>query len=201
MAGARILVIDNYDSFTYNIVQELAELGADPTVVRNDAWTLDQVRAFAPDGIVISPGPGTPENPADIGISNDVIRELGPATPVLGVCLGNQCIGYVYGGRIVRAPQLMHGKTSPIYHRGEGILEGISIPFEATRYHSLIVERASLPAELKVTAETSDEIIMGLRHREHPVEGVQFHPESVMTGDGMDILRNWLARCAAPAST
>ncbi|HVL91560.1 MAG TPA: aminodeoxychorismate/anthranilate synthase component II [Actinomycetota bacterium] len=201
MSGARILVIDNYDSFTYNLVQELAELGARPTVVRNDVWTLGQVRDFAADGIVISPGPGTPAKPGDVGISNDVIREMGPSTPVLGVCLGNQCIGYVYGGRIVRAPQLMHGKTSPIYHREEGILEGIPIPFEATRYHSLIVERASLPAELKVTAETSDEIIMGLRHREHPVEGVQFHPESVMTGDGMDMLRNWLARCGAPAST
>ncbi|HEX9697744.1 MAG TPA: aminodeoxychorismate/anthranilate synthase component II [Actinomycetota bacterium] len=197
--SARILVIDNYDSFTYNIVQELAELGAEPTVVRNDVWTIDQVREFAPDGIVISPGPGTPQRREDVGISNDVIREMGPSTPILGVCLGNQCIGAVYGGRIVRAPQLMHGKTSPIYHRGEGILEGIPIPFEATRYHSLIVERASLPAELKVTAETSDEIIMGLRHREYPVEGVQFHPESVMTGDGMDILRNWLSRCAAPA--
>ena len=201
MSGARILVIDNYDSFTYNLVQEMAELGASPTVVRNDAWTLDQVRTFAPDGIVISPGPGTPENREDIGISNDVIRELGPSTPILGVCLGNQCIGYVYGAAIKRAPQLMHGKTSPIYHRGEGILADIPIPFEATRYHSLIVDRAGLPAELKVTAETADEIIMGLRHREYPVEGVQFHPESIMTPDGMSILRNFLARCPARANT
>src|SRR6266540_1781035 len=141
--SARILVVDNYDSFTYNLVQELAELGAQPTVVRNDAWTLDQVREFAPDGIVISPGPGSPENARDIGISNEVIRELGPSVPLLGVCLGHQCIGYVFGARIVRAPELLHGKTSQIYHRGEGLLDGLPIPFEATRYHSLIVERAS----------------------------------------------------------
>ena len=198
MAQARVLIVDNYDSFTYNLVQELAELGAVPTVIRNDAWTLAQVREFAPDGIVISPGPGTPENPADVGISNDVIRECGPTTPLLGVCLGNQCIGYVFGGRIARAPELVHGKTSRIYHRGEGVLDGIPIPFEATRYHSLVVDRASLPVELKVTAETSDELVMGLRHRTYPIEGVQFHPESVLTVDGMDILRNFLLRCAQP---
>jgi len=151
----RVLVIDNYDSFTYNLVQELAELGAEPTVARNDAWTLEQVRDFAPDGIVISPGPGSPENARDIGISNDVIRELGPQIPLLGVCLGHQCIGYVFGARVVRAPELLHGKTSQIYHRGEGVLDGLPIPFEATRYHSLIVERASLPHELKVTADTA----------------------------------------------
>jgi len=190
--SARILVIDNYDSFTYNLVQELAELGAEPTVVRNDAWTLDQVRAFGADGIVISPGPGTPENPRDIGISNDVIRELGPATPILGVCLGHQCIGHVYGGKIVRAPELLHGKVSAIYHRGEGVLDGMTIPFEATRYHSLIVERESLPKELKVTAETHDELVMAMRHRSHPVEGVQFHPESVLTTEGMRLLGNFL---------
>jgi anthranilate synthase component 2 len=196
---ARVLVIDNYDSFTYNLVQELAELGAEPTVVRNDAWTLEQVRDFAPDGIVISPGPGSPENARDIGISNDVIRELGPQIPLLGVCLGHQCIGYVFGSRIVRAPELLHGKTSQIYHRGEGVLDGLPIPFEATRYHSLIVERASLPHDLKVTAETHDEIVMAVRHREYPIEGVQFHPESVLTAEGMRLLRNFLKLTAEPA--
>jgi anthranilate synthase/aminodeoxychorismate synthase-like glutamine amidotransferase len=197
--AARVLVIDNYDSFTYNLVQELAELGAAPTVVRNDAWTLEQVREFAPDGIVISPGPGTPERPTDVGISNDVIRELGPSTALLGVCLGHQCIGYVFGARIVRAPQLVHGKTSQIYHRGEGVLDGLPIPFEATRYHSLVIERTSLPHELKVIAETGDELVMAVRHRTLPIEGVQFHPESVLTAEGMDILRNFLERCAQPA--
>jgi anthranilate synthase component 2 len=195
----RVLVIDNYDSFTYNLVQELAELGAEPTVVRNDAWTLDQVRDFAPDGIVISPGPGSPENARDIGISNDVIRELGPQIPLLDVCLGHQCIGHVFGGRITRAPELLHGKTSQIYHRGEGVLDGLPIPFEATRYHSLIVERASLPHDLKVTAETHDEIVMAVRHREYPIEGVQFHPESVLTSEGMRLLRNFLKLTAEPA--
>jgi len=195
-----VLVIDNYDSFTYNLVQELAELGAEPTVARNDAWTLEQVRDFAPDGIVISPGPGSPENARDIGISNDVIRELGPQIPLLGVCLGHQCIGYVFGARVVRAPELLHGKTSQIYHRGEGVLDGLPIPFEATRYHSLIVERASLPHELKVTAETHDEIVMAVRHREYPIEGVQFHPESVLTTEGMRLLRNFLKLTAEPAA-
>ncbi|TMK82937.1 MAG: aminodeoxychorismate/anthranilate synthase component II [Actinobacteria bacterium] len=195
----RVLVIDNYDSFTYNLVQELAELGAKPTVARNDAWTLEQVRDFAPDGIVISPGPGSPENARDIGISNDVIRELGPQIPLLGVCLGHQCIGYVFGARVVRAPELLHGKTSQIYHRGEGVLDGLPIPFEATRYHSLIVD-ASLPHELKVTAETHDEIVMAVRHREFPIEGVQFHPESVLTTEGMRLLRNFLKRTAEPAA-
>ena len=196
----RVLVIDNYDSFTYNLVQELAELGAKPTVARNDAWTLEQVRDFAPDGIVISPGPGSPENARDIGISNDVIRELGPQIPLLGVCLGHQCIGYVFGARVVRAPELLHGKVSQIYHRGEGVLDGLPIPFEATRYHSLIIERASLPHELKVTAETHDEIVMAVRHREYPIEGVQFHPESVLTTEGMRLLRNFLKLTAEPAA-
>jgi anthranilate synthase/aminodeoxychorismate synthase-like glutamine amidotransferase len=199
MAGARILVVDNYDSFTYNLVQELAELGAEPTVVRNDAWTIEQAREFRADGIVISPGPGTPERPSDVGISNDLIRELGPTTPLLGVCLGHQCIGHVFGGRIKRAPELVHGKTSQIYHRGEGVLDGLPIPFEATRYHSLVVERSSLPHELKVTAETGDELVMAVRHRTLPIEGVQFHPESVLTVEGMQILRNFLDRCAAAA--
>jgi anthranilate synthase/aminodeoxychorismate synthase-like glutamine amidotransferase len=200
MAGPRVLVVDNYDSFTYNIVQELAELGAEPTVVRNDAWTLEQVREHAPDGIVISPGPGTPEKPSDVGISNDLIRELGPTTPLLGVCLGHQCIGFAFGARIIRAPELVHGKTSQIYHRGEGILDGLPIPFEATRYHSLIVERSSLPHELKVTAETGDELVMAVRHRTLPIEGVQFHPESVLTAEGMQIFRNFLDRCGRPAT-
>jgi len=200
VTGVRILVVDNYDSFTYNLVQELAELGAEPTVVRNDVWTLDQVHEFAPEGIVISPGPGTPEKPSDVGISNDLIRELGPTTPLLGVCLGHQCIGYVFGGRIMRAPELVHGKTSQIYHRGEGVLDGLPIPFEATRYHSLVVERSSLPHELKVTAETGDELVMAVRHRTLPIEGVQFHPESVLTTEGMQILRNFLDRCATPAT-
>ncbi len=199
---SKILIVDNYDSFTYNLMQELSELGADVTVVRNDATTVDEVRSFAPDGIVISPGPGTPENPSDVGISNDLIRELGPTTPLLGVCLGHQCIGYVFGGHISRAPSLLHGKVSQIYHRGEGVLDGLPIPFEATRYHSLIVERSSLPHELKVTAETGDELVMAMRHREYPIEGVQFHPESVLTVEGMKMLKNFLARCepvAAPA--
>src|SRR5438874_10107478 len=150
----RVLVIDNYDSFTYNLVQELAELGAKPTVARNDAWTLEQVRDFAPDGIVISPGPGSPENARDIGISNDVIRELGPQIPLLGVCLGHQCIGEVYGGEIARAPKLMHGKTSVISHHGGGVFKNLSQPFEASRYHSLVVRRDPLPDSLSITAES-----------------------------------------------
>jgi anthranilate synthase/aminodeoxychorismate synthase-like glutamine amidotransferase len=199
MAGERVLIVDNYDSFTYNLYQELAELGADVTVVRNDEWTVNQVEDHSPDGIVISPGPGRPEVPRDVGISNDVITQFGQGTPILGVCLGHQCIGYAFGGRIVRAPALLHGKVSQIYHRGEGVLDGLPIPFEATRYHSLVVDRASLPPELKVTAETGDEVVMAMRHRSLPIEGVQFHPESVLTTEGMAILRNFLARCAAPA--
>ncbi|HVL32937.1 MAG TPA: aminodeoxychorismate/anthranilate synthase component II [Actinomycetota bacterium] len=199
MAAPRVLIIDNYDSFTYNIVQELAELGADPVVFRNDAISVDDARALAPDGIVISPGPGTPESARDVGVSNDVIRELGPTTPLLGVCLGHQCIGYVFGASIARAPQLVHGKTSQIYHRGEGVLDGLPIPFEATRYHSLVVARDSIPSQLKVTAETDDELVMAMRHREYPIEGVQFHPESVLTGEGMALLKNFLERCGAAA--
>lgn len=187
-------MIDNYDSFTYNIVQELAEVDALPQVIRNDEWTLEQVRAAAPDGIVISPGPGSPEVARDVGISNEVIRELGPTTPVLGVCLGHQCIGYVFGAAIVRAPELFHGKTSEIYHRGEGVLDGLPIPFEATRYHSLIVKRDTIPSELKVTAETHDEIVMAMRHRTYPIEGVQFHPESILTSEGIRLLRNFVRR-------
>jgi anthranilate synthase component II len=193
-ARPRVLIVDNYDSFTYNLAQELGELGADIEVLRNDAFTLAELEADLPDGVVISPGPG---DPSDAGLSNDVIRAVAGRRPVLGVCLGHQCIGEIYGGRVVRAPVLMHGKTSPIYHRREGVFADLPVPFEATRYHSLIVERDTLPPVLKVTAETSDGLIMGLRHRELEVEGVQFHPESVLTSAGMRLLGTYLARCAA----
>ena len=193
-AGLRpqLLIVDNYDSFTYNLAQELGELGADVEVVRNDAFTLDELTGQLPDGVVISPGPGDPD---DAGLSNDVIRAVAGRIPLLGVCLGHQCIGAVYGGRIVRAPTLVHGKTSAIYHRGEGVLADLPVPFEATRYHSLVVDRESLPPVLKVTAETSDGLIMGLRHRELDVEGVQFHPESVLTSAGMKLLGTFVRRC------
>ena len=184
-----ILMIDNYDSFTFNLVQYLAELGAEVKVVRNDEITLPQIRALAPERIVISPGPCTP---AEAGVSCDVIRTFGPSLPLLGVCLGHQSIGHVYGGRVVRAGRLMHGKTSPILHRGESVLAGMPQPFEATRYHSLLVDRESLPACLRITAETAEGEIMGLQHVAHPVHGVQFHPESILTQDGMRILRNFL---------
>jgi anthranilate synthase component II len=192
--SARILIVDNYDSFTYNIVQELGELGADVEVVRNDAFAVHDLLNELPDGVVISPGPG---DPSDAGLSNEVIRVVAGRRPLLGVCLGHQCIGEVYGGHVVRAPVLMHGKTSPMYHRGEGVLADLPVPFDATRYHSLIVDRDTLPQVLKVTAETSDGLIMGLRHREVDVEGVQFHPESVLTGVGMRLLGTYLARCVA----
>ncbi|HSK22210.1 MAG TPA: aminodeoxychorismate/anthranilate synthase component II [Egicoccus sp.] len=190
----RLLLVDNYDSFTYNLAQELGELGADVEVVRNDAFTLAELEADLPDGIVISPGPGVP---SDAGLSNDVIRLAAGRRPVLGVCLGHQCIGEIYGGRIVRAPVLVHGKTSPIYHRREGVLADLPVPFDATRYHSLIVDRESLPPVLKVTAETSDGLIMALRHRELDVEGVQFHPESVLTSAGMQLLGAFVRRCSS----
>ncbi len=186
----RVLVIDNYDSFVYNLVQYLGELGAEPMVHRNDELTLEQIIALDPDAVLISPGPGTPD---DAGVSNDVIRALGGKVPVLGVCLGHQCIGQVYGGEVVRAPQVMHGKTSLIRHRGTGVFAGLPDPLEATRYHSLVVDRGSVPDVLEVTAETDDGIIMGLRHRELGVEGVQFHPESILTVGGHDLLRNFLA--------
>jgi anthranilate synthase/aminodeoxychorismate synthase-like glutamine amidotransferase len=191
-----VLVIDNYDSFTYNLVQYLGELGAEPVVYRNDEITLDEIAALAPDHIVISPGPG---DPADGGISNDVIRTFGPAVPVLGVCLGHQCLGQVYGGTVSRAPRLMHGKTSPVYHNGQGLFNGVPSPFKATRYHSLIVEEP-LPEELVVTAFTSDGEVMGLQHREYPVVGVQFHPESILTEHGKRILRNFLEMTPARAA-
>ena len=183
-----ILVIDNYDSFTYNLVQLMGELGADLTVARNDQITLDEIRALRPSHIVISPGPGTPD---DGGISLDVIRILGPTTPLLGVCLGHQCIGQAYGGRVVRAPRLMHGKTSLVYHKNAALFTGVPSPFEATRYHSLIVEEP-LPDDLLVTAFTEAGEVMAVRHKRHPVVGVQFHPESILTRFGRRILQNFL---------
>ena len=184
-----ILVIDNYDSFTYNIVQFLGEMGADIQVVRNDQMTLDDIRDINPSHILISPGPGTPD---DGGVSLDVIRELGATTPILGVCLGHQCIGQAYGGVVHRAGRLMHGKTSIIYHKDDVIFDGVPSPFEATRYHSLIVEESTLPESLMVTAFTEEGEIMGLRHKEYPVFGVQFHPESILTTYGPRILQNFL---------
>jgi anthranilate synthase/aminodeoxychorismate synthase-like glutamine amidotransferase len=184
-----MLIIDNYDSFTYNLVQYFGELGADLVVKRNDQVTLDEVAEMHPDRICISPGPGTP---LDAGISNDLILKFGPATPILGVCLGHQCIGHVFGGEVVRADRIMHGKTSPIMHEGDGVFRSLPNPFEATRYHSLIVRRESLPPELEVTAETAQREIMGLRHRRYPIQGVQFHPESIMTGVGKQLLLNFL---------
>jgi anthranilate synthase/aminodeoxychorismate synthase-like glutamine amidotransferase len=184
-----LLVIDNYDSFTYNLVQYFGELGADPQVKRNDAITVEELEKMRPAKIVISPGPGTP---ADAGISMEVIRRLGPKIPILGVCLGHQSIGEVYGGKVVRAERLMHGKTSPIQHDGKGVFAKLPNPFEATRYHSLIVERDSVPNCLEVSAETAEGEIMGLRHREYPVHGVQFHPESILSKEGKDLLANFL---------
>jgi anthranilate synthase component 2 len=183
-----ILVVDNYDSFTYNLVQYLGELGAAVKVVRNDKVTLEEIREMNPERIVISPGPGDPD---DGGISNEVIREFGPTTPVLGVCLGHQCIGQVYGGQVTRAPRLMHGKTSPVYHGNDGLFNGVPSPFQATRYHSLIVEEP-LPDCLQIIAFTSEGEVMGLRHKEFPVVGVQFHPESILTEHGKRILLNFL---------
>ena len=185
-----LLVIDNYDSFTYNLVQYFGELGADPLVKRNDEITPDEIAALKPERIVISPGPCTPN---EAGISCEVIRRFGPATPLLGVCLGHQSIGQVYGGDVVRAGRLMHGKTSPILHHGTGVFAGLPSPFEATRYHSLLVQRSTFPAALEITAETAEGEIMGLRHREFPIHGVQFHPESILTLEGKRLLQNFLA--------
>ena len=184
-----LLVIDNYDSFTYNLVQYFGELGADPQVKRNDAITPDEVEKMKPQKIVISPGPGRPE---EAGISMELIRRFGVKIPFLGVCLGHQCMGEVYGGKVVRAGRLMHGKTSPIQHDGKGVFQGLPNPFEATRYHSLIVEKNSVPSCLEVCAETAEGEIMGLRHREYPVHGVQFHPESILSKEGKDLLANFL---------
>ena len=183
-----ILLIDNYDSFTFNLAQYLGELGAPPLVRRNDEITIDEIAALHPTHIVISPGPGRPE---DAGISVDVIRRFGPETPVLGVCLGHQGIGVAFGGAVIRAPQLMHGKVSSVQHDGKGVFKGVSQPFVAGRYHSLIVANPP-PGVLEISARTDDGIIMGLRHREWPVHGVQFHPESVLTGEGKQLLRNFL---------
>ena len=184
-----LLVIDNYDSFTYNLVQYFGELGQAMEVRRNDEVTVEEIRKLAPSHICVSPGPCTPD---DAGVSCEVVREFGATVPLLGVCLGHQSIGQVYGGEVVRADRLMHGKTSPIHHNGEGVFAGLSNPFTATRYHSLIVKRDTLPDCLEVTAWTDQEEIMGLRHKEHPVHGVQFHPESILTEDGKKMLRNFL---------
>ena len=191
-----ILVIDNYDSFTYNLVQYLGELGKtisvakDIEVFRNDQITLTEIKDKKPDGIVISPGPGTPD---DAGISLDVIEQLGPKTPILGVCLGHQSIGQVFGGKVVAASELMHGKTSPVIHKNEGVFTGLADPLTATRYHSLVIEKETCPDILEITAWVEDGTIMGVRHRDYPhIEGVQFHPESVLTDAGKDLLRNFL---------
>jgi anthranilate synthase/aminodeoxychorismate synthase-like glutamine amidotransferase len=190
--AARILVLDNYDSFVFNLVQYLGEMGAEPIVHRSDALSIEQIVDLAPDGILISPGPGRPE---DAGLSNEVIVRLGGKIPIFGVCLGHQCIGQVYGGDVVRAPQIMHGKTSLISHSGVGVFAGLPDPFEATRYHSLVVERSSIPDVLEITAQTEDGLVMGLRHREFDVEGVQFHPESILTVGGHQLVGNFLERC------
>jgi anthranilate synthase component II len=194
--AARVLVVDNYDSFVYNLVQYLGELGAEPLVHRHDELSLAEIDALEPDAVLISPGPGRPE---DAGLSNEVIRQFAGHRPVLGVCLGHQCLGQVYGGEVVRAAEVMHGKTSFIHHTGVGVFAGLPSPFEATRYHSLVVDSASVPAELEITAWTDDGTVMGLRHRRHaiPVEGVQFHPESILTTSGHDLLRNFLAPLSA----
>ena len=186
-----ILVVDNYDSFTYNLVQYLRELGAVVTVHRNDEIDVAGVRALDPEGVLISPGPGTPD---DAGVSNAILAELGATLPVLGVCLGHQAIGQHYGAKVVRAERLMHGRTSPIFHDDVGVFRGLPSPFTATRYHSLLVDPATVTPVLEVTARTAEGEIMGLRHREHPVEGVQFHPESFLTEHGHQLLRNWLDR-------
>jgi len=184
-----VLLIDNYDSFTYNLAQIFGELGADVVVKRNDEVALRDIQTLRPARICISPGPGRPR---DAGISRDVIREFGAQIPLLGVCLGHQCIGEVFGGEIVRAPKLMHGKTSAISHKGTGVFENLAKPFEATRYHSLVVQRETLPQSLAITAESDDGQIMGLQHREFPIHGVQFHPESILTGEGRKLLANFL---------
>lgn len=184
-----VLVIDNYDSFTYNLVQYLGELGAETTVARNDQITLDEIEAMQPERILISPGPCTPR---EAGICIPLVQRFAGKIPILGVCLGHQSIGEAFGGDVVRNDRIMHGKTSPIHHRGEGVFAGLPEPFQATRYHSLVVKRDTLPACLKITAETAEGEIMGLRHREFAIEGVQFHPESALTPDGKALLRNFL---------
>ncbi|CAN5352113.1 aminodeoxychorismate/anthranilate synthase component II [soil metagenome] len=199
-AAPRVFLVDNYDSFTYNLAQHLGELGARVDVARNDAFTIAELRADPPDGIVISPGPG---GPRDAGLSNEVVRAFAGRRPVLGVCLGHQCIGEVYGATVVRAPELVHGKTSAIHHDGAGVFAGLPVPFDATRYHSLVVDAATVPPVLEVTAwtvgpEPVGRLVMGLRHRELPLEGVQFHPESILTSAGARLLGNFLGRVTSP---
>ena len=184
-----ILLIDNYDSFTYNLYQYLAELGAEVFVVRNDKISLEEIDKMKPEKIVISPGPCTPDK---AGISNDVVKHFGQTTPMLGVCLGHQCVGNAYGGIVGNAGEIMHGKTSPVHHDGKGVFRGLPNPFNAVRYHSLAIFRENLPQELEVTAWTENGLIMGVRHKEHPVEGIQFHPESIMTENGKELLSNFL---------
>ena len=196
---ARVLVIDSYDSFVYNLVQYLGELGADPVVVRNDQLSVDDAVALAPDAVLLSPGPGRPETSGIICGAVTAFAAVG--TPVLGVCLGHQAIGQVYGAEVVSAPELMHGKTSPIEHDGSGVFAGLPSPLTATRYHSLTLAPESIPDELIVTARSTDGVVMGVRHRVFDVEGVQFHPESILTDHGHDLLRNFLARVAAPTAS
>ena len=194
----RVLVIDSYDSFVYNLVQYIGELGAEPVVRRNDAITVDEALALAPDGVLLSPGPGRPEAAGIICEAVTVFADAG--VPVLGVCLGHQAIGHVYGAQVVRAPDLMHGKTSPVEHDGAGVFAGVPSPLTATRYHSLVLDPATIPDELEVSARTPDGVVMGVRHREVDVEGLQFHPESILTGHGHDLLRNFLQRMPAAVS-
>jgi anthranilate synthase component II len=184
-----LVMIDNYDSFTYNLVQYFGELGMVPSVYRNDVLSVDELAAMSPSGIVISPGPGRPE---DAGISESVIRELGSRIPLLGVCLGHQAIGRVFGATVGYAPTLVHGKTSPVFHDDKGVFAGLSHPFQATRYHSLVVDRSSIPDSLEITAWTEDGLVMGMQHREYPIHGVQFHPESILTVEGKALLKNFL---------
>ncbi|MFM9118881.1 MAG: anthranilate synthase component II [Acidimicrobiaceae bacterium] len=190
--GARILVIDNYDSFVYNLVQYLGEFGAQPIIVRNDQISVDEAFALNPDGVLLSPGPGRPQ---DAGILCESIRKFAGVAPIFGVCLGHQAIGHVFGAQIVNAPEIQHGKTSEISHNGIGVFKDINSPISATRYHSLVIEPSSLPSSLMVTVSTSDGVIMGVRHRELDIEGVQFHPESVLTNYGHEIIRNFVERC------
>jgi anthranilate synthase component 2 len=187
-----IAIIDNYDSFTYNLVQYVGQLGGDPKVFRNDAITAPELKALAPQGLIVSPGPKTPK---EAGVSNDAILALSGKVPVLGVCLGHQCLAYALGGEVVRAGRIMHGKTSPIIHQGRGLFAGLSNPFPATRYHSLIVKKESLPAELELVAWTPEGEIMGLKHRQHETWGVQFHPESILTEEGLALVANFLTLC------
>lgn len=191
-----LLMIDNYDSFTYNLYQYLCELGAEVEVARNDKISVEEIKDMAPQGIIISPGPSTP---LEAGISNDVIRQFGPTIHTLGVCLGHQCIGYVYGAKVDQAGEIRHGKTSMVSHNGAGVLAGLPNPFEAIRYHSLVVFPETLPDTLEVTAQTDNGLVMGLRHKEYPVEGVQFHPESILTPDGKHLLQNFLDSVSAAA--